>query len=127
MRDPELIKDILVTNFNSFRNNDIAISTKYDQLSAVNPFFKEDDEWRESRRAISPMFSQTKVCVILEIIRCQIIFVVNFLVFSFLQLKAAMPAMCSVATELINFIKLSEANADLNAKDVFYAIFFLFY
>lgn len=63
VRDAELIKDVLVTNFNSFRNNDIAISKQYDQLSAVNPFFKQDDEWREARKAISPMFSQVKVSV----------------------------------------------------------------
>lgn len=60
-RDPDLIKDILVTNFNSFRNNETQISKKHDPLSATNPFFNQDDEWREGRKAISPMFSQSKV------------------------------------------------------------------
>lgn len=61
LRDPELIKDVVTTNFNSFRNNDVNISKKYDPLSATNPFFNDDDEWREGRKTISPMFSQIKV------------------------------------------------------------------
>lgn len=60
-RDADLIKDILVTNFNSFRNNEMQLSKKYDPLSATNPFFNRDDEWKEGRKAISPMFSQIKV------------------------------------------------------------------
>lgn len=63
VRDPELVKDILVTNFNSFRNNDVAVSKRYDELSATNPFFKEDDEWRDARKAVSPMFSQMNVSI----------------------------------------------------------------
>lgn len=61
VRDPNLIKDVLATNFNSFRNNDAVISKRFDPLSATNPFFKEDDEWRESRKTITPMFSQSRV------------------------------------------------------------------
>lgn len=61
LRDPDLIKDVLTTNFNSFRNNDANISKRFDPLSATNPFFNEDDEWRDGRKTISPMFSQSKV------------------------------------------------------------------
>lgn len=61
LRDPDLIKDVLITNFNSFRNNDVNISKRFDPLSATNPFVIEDDEWKESRKTISPMFSQSKV------------------------------------------------------------------
>lgn len=60
-RDPDLIKEILSTNFNSFRNNDFKLSKKYDPLTATNPFFNRDDEWKEGRKAISPMLSQSKV------------------------------------------------------------------
>lgn len=60
-KDPHLIKDILITNFNSFRNNEFEISEKFDPLNAVNPFFCKDDEWREGRKVISPMLSQSKV------------------------------------------------------------------
>lgn len=61
LRDPDLIKEVLVTNFNCFRNNDINISKRFDPLTATNPFVNEDDEWKESRKTISPMFSQSKV------------------------------------------------------------------
>lgn len=61
IRDADLIKDVVSTNFNSFRNNDFNISKKYDALAATNPFFNEDEEWKEGRKTISPMFSQSKV------------------------------------------------------------------
>lgn len=61
VRDPDLIKDLVTTNFYSFHNNDAVISKRYDSLSATNPFFKGGDEWREARKTISPMFSQSKV------------------------------------------------------------------
>lgn len=60
-RDPDLIKDILITNFNSFRDNDNYLSKKHDPLTATNPFFVRDDEWRESRKTLMPAFSQNKV------------------------------------------------------------------
>lgn len=68
-RDPDLIKDILITNFNSFRDNDAYLSKKNDPLSATNPFFVSDDEWRTSRKTIVPAFSQSKVIVVLFILR----------------------------------------------------------
>lgn len=61
IRDPDLLKDVLLTHFNSFRNNDVVISSRYDALTATNPFFKDDDEWRDARKTISPMLSQSKV------------------------------------------------------------------
>lgn len=61
LRDPDLIKDVLITNFNCFRDNDVEISKKYDPLFAVNPFFHQNEEWREGRKMILPAFSQTKV------------------------------------------------------------------
>lgn len=67
-RDPDFIKDVLITNFNSFRDNDNNLSKKHDPLTATNPFFTRDDEWRESRKTILPAFSQNKVTNILSII-----------------------------------------------------------
>lgn len=60
-RDPDLIKDVLISEFNSFRSNDFNLSKKYDPLLAPNPFFTVDDEWREGRKTIIPAFSQNKV------------------------------------------------------------------
>lgn len=60
-RDPDLIKDVLITEFNSFRSNDFNLSKKYDPLLATNPFFTVDDEWREGRKTLIPAVSQNKV------------------------------------------------------------------
>ncbi|XP_055303189.1 cytochrome P450 6B1-like [Sitodiplosis mosellana] len=93
LRDPDLIKDVEITNFNSFRNNDASISKRFDPLSATNPFFNEDDEWREGRKTISPMFSQSK-------------------------LKGVLPVMNEVGADLVKFIKSHPVDTDFNAKDV---------
>ncbi|KAJ8680137.1 hypothetical protein QAD02_015924 [Eretmocerus hayati] len=50
VRDPELVKSVLVTNFNSFRNNSIQLNEKSDPVMAKNPFFATDpDTWKTSR------------------------------------------------------------------------------
>lgn len=59
--EPDLIKDVLITKFNSFRENDFRISEKFDPLLKANPFFNMDEEWKEFRRQLSPMFSANKV------------------------------------------------------------------
>lgn len=60
-RDPDLIKDILVTNFNSFRHNDLKLSKKYDPLTAINPYVARDAAWSEGRKIILPVFSPNNV------------------------------------------------------------------
>lgn len=60
-RDPGLIKDILISEFNSFRYNDFRLSKKLDPLLATNPFVSKDEEWKEGRKMILPTFSQSKV------------------------------------------------------------------
>lgn len=61
-RDPDLIKDILTGEFNSFRNNDLKLSKKHDPIMAINPFIMRDDEWKEGRKMILPAFTQSRVC-----------------------------------------------------------------
>lgn len=62
-RDPDLIKDILTGEFNSFRYNDMKLSQKYDPLMAINPFILRDNEWKDGRKIILPALSQSKVCI----------------------------------------------------------------
>lgn len=57
----DLIKRILINEFDSFRYNDFRLSKIHDPLLSTNPFFTNDDEWKESRKTILPAFSQTKV------------------------------------------------------------------
>lgn len=114
LRDPDLIKDILITNFNNFRNNEFQVSKKHDPLTAISPFFSKDEDWQLGRKAISPMFSQSKVSTTAffeEIFKC-----IKDL-FQF-QLKNIMPMSNEVATGLIEFIKSFPSNTDFDAKDV---------
>lgn len=60
-RDLDLIKDIMVKNFDCFESTDVAISKKWDPLVAANPFFVTGDEWREARKTIIPAFTVSKV------------------------------------------------------------------
>lgn len=61
--DPDLIRNVLITDFHYFRENDIYLSLKNDPLLAANPFFRRDKEWRESRHIILPAFTQIKVFI----------------------------------------------------------------
>ncbi|XP_070508374.1 cytochrome P450 6k1-like [Chironomus tepperi] len=65
IRDLELIKDILVTNFNTFNSNEFAIDADLDPLIAVNPFCVPGDDWKTQRSQLSPLFTQnrTKVAI----------------------------------------------------------------
>ncbi|XP_031635618.1 cytochrome P450 6B1-like [Contarinia nasturtii] len=93
IRDPDLVKDVMITNFNSFRDNDFALSKKFDPLFATNPFLTRDEEWREGRKMILPAFSQSKI-------------------------KSMMPVMKGVGTDFIKFLKSYPANTDFNAKHI---------
>lgn len=66
-RDPELIKDVLITKFNSFRANDFKISKIHDPLTVSDPLFVKNDDWTLARRTALPIFSQLKVCIFSEI------------------------------------------------------------
>lgn len=62
VRDPDLIKDILVKNYHSFRKNGLfPFSEDYDPVILKNPFFAVDEIWKESRRRILQAFSSGKV------------------------------------------------------------------
>lgn len=61
IRDPDLIKDMLTTNFDSFRNNRIYVSKRFDTLLSMTPFISDDNEWKDGRRAMLPMMTQSKV------------------------------------------------------------------
>lgn len=60
VRDPELVKSVLVTNFTSFRNNLITVSKKHDPVLSKNPFLTtEYEQWKTARaRAINHFSSQ---------------------------------------------------------------------
>ncbi|XP_055325952.1 probable cytochrome P450 6a13 [Sitodiplosis mosellana] len=93
VRNPDLIKDIMITNFNSFRNNDKALSKKQNPLLATNPEFMQDEEWREGRKMMLKLFTQNKI-------------------------RSIIPVMDSVGADFVKYIKSFPANTDLNAKEI---------
>lgn len=70
--DPDLIKSIMITNFNNFRNQPELFGSfdkEADPLAGRNPFFLKDDEWKEKRNEIIPAFTSGRV---------RIFFIFNF-------------------------------------------------
>lgn len=63
IRDLELIREILVTSFNTFNMNEFAIDAELDPLIAVNPFCVPGDEWKTKRNQLSPLFAQNRTRV----------------------------------------------------------------
>lgn len=61
LHDLDLIKDVLIKDFDYFRQNDFVLSHKLDPLLAVNPFFTMDEKWKEGRKTLMPAFSSNKV------------------------------------------------------------------
>ncbi|XP_033215863.1 cytochrome P450 6B5-like [Belonocnema kinseyi] len=62
VRDPDLVKSILQTNFSSFSENQIKInSSKYDELLRFNPFFVSGEKWKKARAPLTNSFSSMKL------------------------------------------------------------------
>lgn len=93
LRDPDLIKDILINDFNHFRNNEFQVSKKHDPLTAASPFFSKDEEWQLSRKAISPLFSSSRM-------------------------KSVLPMINDVAAGFIKYVNSFPANTDFDAKEI---------
>ncbi|XP_046748713.1 cytochrome P450 6g1-like [Diprion similis] len=66
LRDPELIKNVLTTNFQSFAANAFDIDKNLDPLIAVNPFFTNEDRWKISRSQLSSAFTSGKLKYLYE-------------------------------------------------------------
>lgn len=65
LRDPDLIKDVLIKDCSSFHANDIHLDKKHDPLLATNPFLTTDEDWKRGRSILVPIFSANKVIVII--------------------------------------------------------------
>lgn len=68
LRDPELVKEVLVKNFNSFQANDLKIDEANDPLVAKNPFFIHGEKWKFNRNLLSPSFTTKQVCIFLSFV-----------------------------------------------------------
>lgn len=61
VRDPELLKSVLITEFNSFHDNDFYIDEKVDPMFGKNPFVLKGDRWKVARNQLIPCFTTKKV------------------------------------------------------------------
>ncbi|XP_038110946.1 probable cytochrome P450 6a13 [Culex quinquefasciatus] len=61
LRDPDLIKSVLVKDFGSFAANDFPLDEKVDPLLAHNPFMVTGERWKTSRQLLTPIFTVSKM------------------------------------------------------------------
>lgn len=70
IREPELVKSVLQTNFSSFRNNILQVSEKADPVMSKNPFFTEDYHlWKTARARTTAHLSGKKLRYMFAIIQ----------------------------------------------------------
>ncbi|XP_034945039.1 cytochrome P450 9e2-like [Chelonus insularis] len=61
IRDPELIKDISIKNFDNFVDHRGFVNPENDPLFGNNLFSLHGDKWREIRNLLSPSFTSSKM------------------------------------------------------------------
>jgi len=66
LRDLELIKDVLVSNFSTFHDNDFIVDEKLDPLISKNVFVMTGNRWKRGRSHFSQILSPVKVSLALH-------------------------------------------------------------
>jgi len=61
IREPELIKTVLIKDFNRFSNRYGRADPHSDPMSTYNILFARNSQWREIRTKLTPMFSSGKL------------------------------------------------------------------
>lgn len=67
IRDPELIKTVLIKDFQSFLNNALQLHDELDPFMAKNPFFARDESWKFYRTHMVSNMSQKKLKILFKI------------------------------------------------------------
>ncbi|XP_071448007.1 cytochrome P450 9e2-like [Hetaerina americana] len=68
LRDPELIKEVLVKDFSSFHDNDFDVTLSMDPMMGRNLFFMSGNAWRRMRTTLTPAFSPGRVKMVFPLI-----------------------------------------------------------
>ncbi|XP_071571152.1 cytochrome P450 9e2-like [Temnothorax nylanderi] len=68
VRDPELIKDIMVKDFESFTDHRSFVDPTVEPLFGKNIFSLRGDRWREMRNTLSPSFTASKMKFMFDLI-----------------------------------------------------------
>lgn len=61
VKDPELVKTVLQTNFSSFQRNGMQINPEADPLLSRNPFFTEGERWKKERSVLTNSMTSGKL------------------------------------------------------------------
>nr|CAD7407731.1 unnamed protein product [Timema cristinae] len=61
IRDPEILRTVLVKGFSNFHDNDFHLDVSLDPLAGRNPFFLKGERWRTVRSQITPAFTSGKI------------------------------------------------------------------
>lgn len=94
IKDPELIRLILIKDFQYFSDRLLFSEEKYDSLAANSTFFLKYPQWKYVRSKLTPPFSITKV-------------------------RKMLPLMNDVADEMIEHIRDRSKIGPLDVRDVF--------
>lgn len=65
VRDPELVKDVLVNSVDYFSDNDAHVDKNVDVIFGRNLYFLKGTEWEQIRTQITPAFTSLKVNTLL--------------------------------------------------------------
>jgi len=94
LRDPDLIKEVLVKSFHSFHDNDFEVDEKADPLFSKNPFVLKGHAWKVTRNQVTPSFTGKRI-------------------------KAMYPLMEAVCKRLVNYLEETPMAKDgINVQDV---------
>uniref|UniRef100_A0AAG5D5N5 Cytochrome P450 n=1 Tax=Anopheles atroparvus TaxID=41427 RepID=A0AAG5D5N5_ANOAO len=61
VRDLELVRDVLVSSFSSFNENDFHVDETVDPLVAFNPFVQSGERWKVRRAEMSMIFTNNRI------------------------------------------------------------------
>ncbi len=107
LRDPVLVKQVLITKFNNFRNNDncYQMDGESDHVFGNNPFILKNDAWKVKRHQVVSAMSPARVLFLK--------FVASYYSFCFynLQMKALSPVFDDVNNKFTNYV-LGKINED---------------
>lgn len=69
VRNPEIIGDILIKDFQSFADNDFDIDEEMDPIFGKNPFILKGQRWKHVRAQSTPSFSSGKIKAMMPLIK----------------------------------------------------------
>ncbi|KAF2901777.1 hypothetical protein ILUMI_04406 [Ignelater luminosus] len=79
LRDTSVIRNVLVSEFNKFRDNGIELSEEADPILAKNPFFLKGDRWKIVRAQLTPLLTNAKIKAMFPLVQDVCKNMVNYL------------------------------------------------